>query len=331
MSSDGYFEGDDLDDVAFDELDAIEAAALKSPSRPLPTSEPTMENDSFYDLTLDLDENDLRKLDDFENDAYNGKTQPLAGPSLNRSGSATHQTTLFGGILPTSSTVPGRTQMQRTKSALRNPFGQQAPKAKVWDQTAFAKTGLKSGKSKGKGKTSYHSEEQEEEEVEFEQFPAPFIPGKYPQVVSQVELIFFYSRPPPMKLKPDLLEAKHWIYPLNRPKRDYQFNIVRHCLFDNTIVALPTGLGKTFIAGVVMLNCTWNPLSSIILALTRCGVDYRWFPEGKVVFVAPTKPLVAQQIEACHQTCGIPGCDAAELTGQTAKPARGRLVGNSSV
>ena len=52
-----------------------------------------------------------------------------------------------------------------------------------------------------------------------------------------------------------MLEAKHWIYPLNQPKRDYQFNIVKHCLFDNTLVALPTGLGKTFIAGVVMLNC----------------------------------------------------------------------------
>ena len=58
-----------------------------------------------------------------------------------------------------------------------------------------------------------------------------------------------------MKLKVDMLEAKHWIYPLNQPKRDYQFNIVKHCLFDNTLVALPTGLGKTFIAGVVMLNC----------------------------------------------------------------------------
>ncbi len=58
-----------------------------------------------------------------------------------------------------------------------------------------------------------------------------------------------------MKVQADLLEAKHWIYPLNRPKRDYQYNIVKHCLFDNTLVALPTGLGKTFIAGAVMLNC----------------------------------------------------------------------------
>ncbi|KAF8624785.1 hypothetical protein AX15_005675 [Amanita polypyramis BW_CC] len=100
-----------------------------------------------------------------------------------------------------------------------------------------------------------------------------------------------------MKLRPDLLEAKHWIYPLNRPKRDYQFNIVKNCLFENTLVALPTGLGKTFIAGVVMLNY------------------YRWFPTGKVVFVAPTKPLVSQQITACHKVCGIPGTEAVELTG----------------
>lgn len=58
-----------------------------------------------------------------------------------------------------------------------------------------------------------------------------------------------------MTLKFDPLAIKHWTYPLNKPKRDYQFNIVKHCLFENTLVALPTGLGKTFIAGVVMLNC----------------------------------------------------------------------------
>jgi ATP-dependent DNA helicase MPH1 len=60
-----------------------------------------------------------------------------------------------------------------------------------------------------------------------------------------------------MKVEADLLEAKHWVYPINRPKRDYQYNIVKNCLFDNTLVALPTGLGKTFVAGVVMLNCAF--------------------------------------------------------------------------
>ena len=129
-----------------------------------------------------------------------------------------------------------------------------------------------------------------------------------------------------MKLKPDLLEAKHWIYPLNRPKRDYQFNIVKHCLFDNTIVALPTGLGKTFIAGVVMLNCTFLISIKLSERTLRSNIVYRWFPEGKVVFVAPTKPLVAQQIEASHKTCGIPGSDAVELTGNVPKAARERAV-----
>lgn len=32
----------------------------------------------------------------------------------------------------------------------------------------------------------------------------------------------------------------------------------------------------------------------------------RWFPQGKVVFMAPTKPLVAQQKEACRVVMGIP-------------------------
>ena len=41
----------------------------------------------------------------------------------------------------------------------------------------------------------------------------------------------------------------------------FRFNIVKSCLFDNTLVCLPTGLGKTFIAAVVMYNF------------------YRWYPQ----------------------------------------------------
>jgi hypothetical protein len=55
-------------------------------------------------------------------------------------------------------------------------------------------------------------------------------------------------------------------------------------------------------------------------------LDYRWYPEAKVVFVAPTKPLVAQQVNACLETCGIPGRDSVELTGEVPKAQRVNYV-----
>uniref|UniRef100_A0A8C3A2L2 Fanconi anemia group M protein n=1 Tax=Cyclopterus lumpus TaxID=8103 RepID=A0A8C3A2L2_CYCLU len=93
--------------------------------------------------------------------------------------------------------------------------------------------------------------------------------------------------------------AKVWIYPTSYPVREYQRKISEVALFQNTLVCLPTGLGKTFIASVVMYNF------------------YRWYPSGKIVFMAPTKPLVAQQIEACYKVMGIPQAHMAELTGAT--------------
>ncbi|KAG7327911.1 hypothetical protein KOW79_007855 [Hemibagrus wyckioides] len=98
-----------------------------------------------------------------------------------------------------------------------------------------------------------------------------------------------------------------WIYPTNYPIRDYQLKISEAALFQNTLVCLPTGLGKTFIASVVMYNF------------------YRWYPSGKIVFLAPTKPLVAQQIEACYRVMGIPQEHMAELTGSTLAPQRREL------
>ncbi|XP_063533029.1 uncharacterized protein LOC134743501 [Cydia strobilella] len=98
----------------------------------------------------------------------------------------------------------------------------------------------------------------------------------------------------------DRLTGKTWIYPTNYPVRDYQFNIIRAALMKNTLVSLPTGLGKTFIAAVIMYNF------------------YRWYPLGKIVFTAPTRPLVAQQIDACYNIIAIPPNDTIEMTGHMA-------------
>ncbi len=78
----------------------------------------------------------------------------------------------------------------------------------------------------------------------------------------------------------------------NHPRHDYRYAIAKKALVKNTLVSLPTGPGKTFIAAVVMYNF------------------YRWFPSGKVIFVAPTRPLVMQQAQACYNIVGIPRGDS---------------------
>ncbi|KAM6584375.1 hypothetical protein CsatB_011377 [Cannabis sativa] len=105
----------------------------------------------------------------------------------------------------------------------------------------------------------------------------------------------------------DAEAAKTWIYPVNVPLRDYQLAITEKALFSNTLVALPTGLGKTLIAAVVMYNY------------------FRWFPDGKIVFTAPSRPLVTQQIEACHNIVGIPQEWTIDMTGQISPTNRACL------
>ncbi|OWT36037.1 ATP-dependent DNA helicase MPH1 [Cryptococcus neoformans Bt1] len=174
-------------------------------------------------------------------------------------------------------------------------------KGKRWDRTQFAKTGRRiislAGRDKvfgGKGK---------EREI--------LAPGWEDDAIDEEQLMDddmgdvlapaprdFNAPYGPQRQLPSKATIDTYIYPTNHPKRDYQFEIIRNCFLDNTLVALPTGLGKTFVAGVVMLNF------------------YRWFPTGKIVFLAPTRPLVAQQIEACQLSCGIPSNDAAVMTGE---------------
>ena len=105
----------------------------------------------------------------------------------------------------------------------------------------------------------------------------------------------------------DVQQAQHWRYPVIQGYdiRDYQVEMSQTCLFHNTLVSLPTGLGKTMIAAVCLHNYV------------------RWFaPHGKCIFLAPTLPLVEQQCKACFPLIGIPESETAVLTGRLSAASR---------
>ncbi|KAF9670622.1 hypothetical protein SADUNF_Sadunf13G0088000 [Salix dunnii] len=122
----------------------------------------------------------------------------------------------------------------------------------------------------------------------------------------------------------DAEAAKTWIYPVNVPLREYQLAITKTALFTNTLVALPTGLGKTLIAAVVMYNYfRWFPDGKSLD--TNASVNALFFVDvelGKIVFAAPSRPLVMQQIEACHNIVGIPQEWTIDMTGQVCPTKR---------
>jgi ATP-dependent DNA helicase MPH1 len=118
----------------------------------------------------------------------------------------------------------------------------------------------------------------------------------------------------PTHHKLDREAMKTWVYPTNLGEpRDYQYNIVQRGLYHNTLVALPTGLGKTFIAATIMLN--W----------------FRWTHDAQIVFVAPTKPLVHQQVDACFNIVGIPRSQTVMLTGEVPPAVRAEEWGKKRV
>jgi ATP-dependent DNA helicase MPH1 len=144
--------------------------------------------------------------------------------------------------------------------------------------------------------------------------------GRAPDAVPASQLNkrhnFIVDKPPelPTHHKLDQEALKTWVYPTNLGAiRDYQFSIVRNGLFNNLLVALPTGLGKTCIAATIMLNF------------------FRWTKDAKIVFVAPTKPLVAQQVDACFNIVGIPKSQTTMLTGEQVPALRAEEWENKRV
>lgn len=82
-------------------------------------------------------------------------------------------------------------------------------------------------------------------------------------------------------------------------KRDYQLNIVKTCLRGNTLVILPTGLGKTVIAA--------------LLTVERLSV----YPDGKCFILAPTKPLTIQHYETFKSILNLSQKSFVFFTGET--------------
>ena len=66
---------------------------------------------------------------------------------------------------------------------------------------------------------------------------------------------------------------------INLTPRDYQKNIFETAKNNNTLVVLPTGIGKTLIG--------------LMLTIER----QKKFPGSKALFLAPTRPLVEQHLQ----------------------------------
>ncbi len=95
--------------------------------------------------------------------------------------------------------------------------------------------------------------------------------------------------------------------------REYQQKIFEKCVDKNCLVVLPTGLGKTLIA--------------LMLTIERM----KKFPGEKVIFLAPTKPLVEQHLAYFKKHLPELFAEMTLFTGQTNSEARKKLWQNSDI
>jgi len=106
-------------------------------------------------------------------------------------------------------------------------------------------------------------------------------------------------------------------HPLVRPntitKRLYQETIIGTAVRWNTLVILPTGVGKT------------------VIAVLAVAFQLRKEPESKCVILAPTKPLVMQHLATFRQFLTLPIDEFGLVTGEVASEQRQRLWTKSRV
>src|SRR4030042_5444983 len=95
--------------------------------------------------------------------------------------------------------------------------------------------------------------------------------------------------------------------------REYQQKIFESCKEKNCLVVLPTGLGKTLIA--------------LMLTIERM----KTFPGEKVVFLAPTRPLVEQHMIYFEKHLSELFGEMTLFTGQVDAAQRKKLWQNSDI
>ncbi len=95
-------------------------------------------------------------------------------------------------------------------------------------------------------------------------------------------------------------------------RRSYQIAIAATALMHNTLVILPTGLGKTVVALLVIASRLHNK-------------------DGRVLMLAPTKPLVEQHAEFFRRTLKIPPNRIVALSGEIPPEKRVQLWKNAKV
>ncbi|MEM5766443.1 MAG: DEAD/DEAH box helicase [Candidatus Aenigmatarchaeota archaeon] len=95
--------------------------------------------------------------------------------------------------------------------------------------------------------------------------------------------------------------------------REYQKNIAETASKKNTLVVLPTGMGKTLIA--------------ILVAIKRINE----FPESKILVMAPTRPLNAQHKKSFEKFTNLKGEEIALLTGKVRPEIRSEIYQKSKL
>ncbi|MBN2252182.1 MAG: DEAD/DEAH box helicase [Kosmotogaceae bacterium] len=95
--------------------------------------------------------------------------------------------------------------------------------------------------------------------------------------------------------------------------RDYQMSIAKKASQQNTLVVLPTGMGKTLIG--------------VMIGIERLNRH----PESKILITAPTRPLNSQHTKSFEQLTNVSKEDIILVTGRSRPETRKKLYGEAKI